>query len=179
MTFSGSPQDKICFGPFELDVVNRELRKRGNAVKLQPQQFVVLVLLARRAGQIVSRDEIHQHVWGTDTFVDFERGINFSINQIRAALGDDAGKPRFIETIPRRGYRFIHPIEVSGEPQYRLESSASAEPAGIPGFSSGGRVSSAMVKTAMASAADAGINQPTRGIRWKVRKWMISSSAVA
>jgi DNA-binding winged helix-turn-helix (wHTH) protein/TolB-like protein/Flp pilus assembly protein TadD len=102
-----TPPGLIRFGPFELDPVNRELRKNGISVKLQPQQFAVLLLLTERAGQIVSREEIHQRIWGNDTFVDFERGINFSINQIRAALGDNAAKPRFIETIPRRGYRFI------------------------------------------------------------------------
>jgi DNA-binding winged helix-turn-helix (wHTH) protein/dipeptidyl aminopeptidase/acylaminoacyl peptidase len=101
----------IRFGPFELDPANRELRKRGIPVKLQPQQFAVLLMLAQRAGQIVSRDEIHQHIWGTDTFVEFERGINFSINQIRAALGDSAESPQFIETLPRRGYRFIGELE--------------------------------------------------------------------
>src|ERR1700756_4886830 len=94
----------IRFGPFALDPTNRELRKRGP----------LLLLLVERAGQIVSREEIHQHIWGNDTFVDFERGINFSINQIRAALGDDADKPRYIETIPRRGYRFIAAIENDG-----------------------------------------------------------------
>ena len=101
------PPGLIRFGPFALDPNNRELRKRGYLVRLQPQQLAVLLLLTERAGQIVSREEIHQRIWGNDTFVDFERGINFSINQIRAALGDDADKPRFIETIPRRGYRFI------------------------------------------------------------------------
>jgi DNA-binding winged helix-turn-helix (wHTH) protein len=80
-------------------------------------------MLVQRAGQIVSRDEIHQQIWGTDTFVDFERSINFSINQIRAALGDDAARPRFIETIPRRGYRFLAAIE-NGQPG----DSASATP---------------------------------------------------
>src|ERR1700756_4634888 len=113
----GSPgiqPDLIRFGPFALDPTNRELRKRGSLVRLQPQQFAVLLLLTERAGQIVSREEIHQHIWGNDTFVDFERGINFSINQIRAALGDDAEKPRYIETIPRRGYRFIAAIENDG-----------------------------------------------------------------
>jgi Tol biopolymer transport system component/DNA-binding winged helix-turn-helix (wHTH) protein len=106
-----TPPGSIRFGPFALDPTNRELRKRGYLVRLQPQQIAVLLLLINRAGQIVSREEIHQHIWGNDTFVDFERGINFSINQIRAALGDDADKPRFIETIPRRGYRFIATIE--------------------------------------------------------------------
>ena len=110
----GSPEGKnglIQFGPFELDPDEQQLRKRGIPVRLQPQQFAVLWMLTRRAGQIVSRDEIHQHIWGTDTFVDFERGINFAINQIRAALGDHAEQPRFIETIPRRGYRFMAAIE--------------------------------------------------------------------
>src|ERR1700756_2767034 len=91
----------IRFGPFALDPTNRELRKRGP----------LLLLLVERAGQTVSREEIHQHIWGNDTFVDFERGINFSINQIRAALGDDADEPRFIETLPRRGYRFIAAVK--------------------------------------------------------------------
>jgi DNA-binding winged helix-turn-helix (wHTH) protein len=108
----GSPgiqPDTIRFGPFALDPINRELRKRGYLVKFQPQQFAVLLLLIERAGQIVSREEIHQHIWGNDTFVDFERGINFSINQIRAAPGDDADKPRYIETAPRK-----LPIPISG-----------------------------------------------------------------
>src|SRR6201986_188598 len=110
----------IRFGPFARDPTNRELRKRGSLVRLQLQHFAVLLLLVERAGQIVSREEIHQHIWGNDTFVDFERGINFSINQIRAALGDDADKPRFIETIPRRGYRFI--AATAFEPTTSLDS---------------------------------------------------------
>ena len=87
MASLGTPPGLIRFGPFALDPTSRELRKRGSLVKLQPQQFAVLLLLTERAGQIVSREEIHQRIWGNDTFVDFERGINFSINQIRAALG--------------------------------------------------------------------------------------------
>jgi DNA-binding winged helix-turn-helix (wHTH) protein len=110
MALLGSQRRIIRFGPFHLHPANRELFKSGNPVRLQPQQFAVLLFLVERAGQIVSREEIHQHIWGNDTFVDFERGINFAINQIRAALGDDAEKPRFIETIPRRGYRFIGEI---------------------------------------------------------------------
>jgi Tol biopolymer transport system component/DNA-binding winged helix-turn-helix (wHTH) protein len=126
MASLGTPPGLIRFGPFALDPTSRELRKRGYLVKLQPQQLAVLLLLAERAGQIVSREEIHQYIWGNDTFVDFERGINFSINQIRAALGDDADKPRYIETIPRRGYRFIATIE-SDEPQ-TADASASETP---------------------------------------------------
>ncbi len=97
----------LCFGPFQLDVAAGRLLKSGISIKLQPQPFRVLLLLIERAGQVVTRDEIQQCVWGNSTFVDFEHGINFSINQIRAALCDGAEKPRYIETIPRRGYRFI------------------------------------------------------------------------
>jgi Tol biopolymer transport system component/DNA-binding winged helix-turn-helix (wHTH) protein len=129
MASLGTPPGLIRFGPFALDPSNRELHKRGYLVKLQPQQFAVLLLLTKCAGQIVSREEIHRHIWGNETFVDFERGINFSINQIRAALGDDADKPRYIETIPRRGYRFIATIE-NDEPR-TADASASETP--MPG----------------------------------------------
>ena len=129
MAWLGTPPGLIRFGPFALDPTSRELRKHGSLVKLQPQQFAVLLLLTERAGQIVSREEIHQHIWGNDTFVDFERGINFSINQIRAALGDDADKPRYVETIPRRGYRFVAAIE-NDEP---LTTDASGSESPMPG----------------------------------------------
>src|ERR1700759_4861032 len=113
MASPGTKPGTIRFGAFELDAVNRELLKRGRPVKLQPQQFVVLELLVERAGQVVSREEIRQHIWDANTFVDFERAINFAINQIRAALGDDAEKPRFVETIPRLGYRFLCDVTVT------------------------------------------------------------------
>jgi hypothetical protein len=92
-----TPPGLIRFGPFALDPTSRELRKRRHLIRLQPQALAVLLLLTDGAGQVVSREEIHQDIWGNDTFVDFERGINFSINQIRAALGDDADKPRYVE----------------------------------------------------------------------------------
>jgi DNA-binding winged helix-turn-helix (wHTH) protein/Tol biopolymer transport system component len=101
----------IRFGPFELDPASRELRKRGNVVKLQPQHFAVLLMLVEHRGQVVSREEIRERVWDRDTFVDFERSINFAVSQIRAALKDDTESPRFIETLPKRGYRFIAVIE--------------------------------------------------------------------
>src|SRR3954465_11870144 len=120
---------QIHFGPFELDPDAEQLRKRGVSLKLQPKQFVLLFLLAQRAGEIVSRQEIQQRVWGGDTFVDFDRGINFCINQIRAALGDDADRPRYIETIPRRGYRFIANIEGNGKVEPDVSGSSAARPA--------------------------------------------------
>src|SRR5882724_8980136 len=102
---------KLTFGVFELDPSVGRLLKAGIPVKLPPQPFKVLLLLIDRPGQVVSREEIQRHLWGDSTFVDFERGINFSINQIRAALCDDAEKPRYVETLPRVGYRFIAPVE--------------------------------------------------------------------
>src|SRR5205823_639232 len=94
----------------ELDVRSGELRKNGTAVKLQVQPLKVLAFLVARAAQVVTRDEICQHVWGGQTFVDYEQGLNYCIRQIRAALGEGSGKTRYIETHPRRGYRFLLPV---------------------------------------------------------------------
>ena len=106
-----SDRNPFRFGAFELDPNSGELRKDGDPVKLPPQPFRVLTLLARRSGEVVRRDEIREQIWSEETFVDFDQGLNFCIRQIREALGDDAEAPRFIETLPRRGYRFLLPIE--------------------------------------------------------------------
>ena len=106
------------FGAFELNPRTGELRREGTLVKLQPQPFRVLALLVERAGDLVTRDELKKALWGDDTYVDFERGLNFCINQVRAALGDAADSPHFIQTLPRRGYRFIAGVS-SGSDQGR------------------------------------------------------------
>jgi TolB-like protein/tetratricopeptide (TPR) repeat protein len=98
------------FDGFELNIENAELLQNGRAVKLQLQPFKVLAFLVARAGHTVHRDEICRHVWAGDTFVDYEQGLNYCIRQIRAALGEDVAKPRYIETYPRRGYRFLSPV---------------------------------------------------------------------
>jgi DNA-binding winged helix-turn-helix (wHTH) protein len=103
----------LRFDSFELDTGSGELRRHGDRIKLPPQPFRVLELLVRRSGETLTRDEIREHVWCNDTFVDFEQGLNFCIRQIRDALGDTAFAPRFIETLPRRGYRFLLPVETS------------------------------------------------------------------
>ena len=103
---------RFRFGAFELDASSGELRKSGVPIKLRLQAVQVLLILAECAGQIVTREEIRRRLWSDDTFVDFERSINFCVNQIRAALGDDAEKPRYVETLTRRGYRFIAPVAV-------------------------------------------------------------------
>ena len=108
-----SPAPKMLrFSGFEVDLETKELRRRGRPVKLAPQAFRLLEFLASQAGQLVTREAIRQEIWSDGTFVDFEHGINKSVRQIRDALNDDADQPRFIETIPRRGYRFIAHLEI-------------------------------------------------------------------
>jgi TolB-like protein len=99
------------FGPFELDATSPELRKDGQPLRTPPQPLRVLALLVTHAGEIVSRAEIQHQIWGDDAHVDFELGLNYCMNRLRTALGDSAQNPRFIETIPRAGYRFIAPID--------------------------------------------------------------------
>ncbi len=106
----------LRFGAFELDLEGGELRKSGVLIHLPPQPLKVLALLARQAGQAITREEIRQQVWGDETFVDFEQGLNHCIKQIRTALGDDAEAPRYIQTLPRRGYRFLAPVEGAAAP---------------------------------------------------------------
>ena len=106
----------LRFGIFELDYRTGELRRGGVGVKLPPQPFKVLWLLASRPGEVVSREEIREALWGADTFVDFDSGLNFCINQIRRALHDSAESPRFIHTLPKRGYRFLATVEMVRPP---------------------------------------------------------------
>src|ERR1700719_5331993 len=103
----------IRFGISEVDLQAGELRKQGYKVKLQEQPFQVLVMLLEHPGEVVTREELQKKLWPADTFVDFERGLNRAINKLREALGDDADRPRFIETLPRRGYRFVAPVEIA------------------------------------------------------------------
>ena len=100
----------LRFGVFELNLDTEELRKEGIALKLGPQPFKVLAILAGRSGQIVSREEIRQEVWGDETYVDFEHGLNQCVKQIRTALNDNSSRPLYIETLPRKGYRFLAPV---------------------------------------------------------------------
>src|SRR6266567_1871206 len=100
----------LRFGVFEVDLRSRELRKQGVRIKLQEQPFHVLTVLLQRPGGVVTRDELRSQNWPADTFVDFDNSLNTAINKLREALGDSADSPRFIETLPRRGYRFIAPV---------------------------------------------------------------------
>src|SRR5271165_2823596 len=97
----------IRFGSFQANLVAGELRRNGTRVRMQEQPFQILALLLERAGEVVSREELQQRLWAADTFVDFDNGLNIAVKKLRVALGDDAETPRFIETVPRRGYRFM------------------------------------------------------------------------
>jgi DNA-binding winged helix-turn-helix (wHTH) protein len=100
----------VRFGIFEVDLQTGELNKNGIKVPLQGQPFHVCSLLLEHAGELVTLEELRQRVWPQDTFVDFEQALNTAIAKIRLALGDDADNPRFVRTLPRRGYRFIGPV---------------------------------------------------------------------
>src|SRR5687767_5768153 len=97
----------LRFGSFELDVRSRELRSGAGIVRLQEQPFEILRMMLERPGAVVTRDELRRRLWPEGTFVDFEHSLNAAVKRLRAALGDDADHPRFVETLPRRGYRFI------------------------------------------------------------------------
>jgi len=103
----------LRFGVFEVDLATGELRKKGARVRLQEQPFQVLSALLQNPGQIVTRDELRGKIWPADTFVDFDHSLNTAVNKIRESLGDSASSPRFVETLSRRGYRFIAPVEVN------------------------------------------------------------------
>jgi TolB-like protein/DNA-binding winged helix-turn-helix (wHTH) protein/Flp pilus assembly protein TadD len=109
------PAGRAHFGVFEVDLRSGELRKNGLRIKLQEQPFQVLAMLLERPRGLVTRDELHKRLWPADTFVDFDHGLNKAINKIREALGDSAENPRFVETVARRGYRFLAEVTVLSE----------------------------------------------------------------
>jgi DNA-binding winged helix-turn-helix (wHTH) protein len=121
------------FSVFEANVATGELRKSGMRVRLQDQPFAVLVVLLNRAGELVTREELRQQLWPADTFVDFDHSLNTAINKLRETLGDSATSPRFVETVARRGYRFIAPVQVveesRGENQQKIQTANTAPPA--------------------------------------------------
>lgn len=149
------------FDRFDLDADIGELRRDGLPVKLQPQPLKVLSLLVSHADRLVTRDALQSAIWPDGTFVDFQRGLNFCVAQIRGVLGDDAGAPRFIETVPRRGYRFVAPVQMIADARPRLiaadeAASASAAPASpAPVSASGSALASASAAATMSRAAAA------------------------
>src|ERR1019366_8116640 len=108
---SMSDPSLVRFGAFELDLRTGELRKHGIRLKLQDQPFQVLQALVERPGELVTREDLQRKIWADGTFVDFDQSLNRAVNKVREALGDTAENPRYIETMARRGYRFIAPVE--------------------------------------------------------------------
>lgn len=133
------------FGAFEINVQSGELRKYGTRLKLSGQPFQVLALLVERAGEVVTREELHSKLWGADTFVDFDHGVNNAVARIREVLNDSSDRPQYVETVPRRGYRFIAPVadarpitpsscaaEVKNNLPEEISSSVAMDPSGLP-----------------------------------------------
>lgn len=105
----------LRFGTFELDTASGELRNAGRTVKVPPQPFKLLVLMTANPGRLITRDEIRNALWDANTFIDFDQAVNFTVRQVREALNDDGDRAVYVQTVPKRGYRFIAPVD-SGEP---------------------------------------------------------------
>ena len=139
----------VAFGVYEANLRTGELRRSGLKVKLQEKPFQVLSILLERRGDLVTRDELRERLWPSDTFVDFDHGLNTAVNKLREVLGDSASNPRFIETLPRRGYRFI------GELRYANVDAPQAEPKSVePESTPNGVPSSAASSTAAVKEAE-------------------------
>ena len=128
MEFVAPGQKVARFGLYEADVRQRVLTKGGLKVRLQDQPFQVLALLLERPGELVTREEIRQKLWTADTYVAFDDGLNTAIKKLRSALSDTADNPRFIETVPRRGYRFVAPVTILPEPRLAIGNQRQTEP---------------------------------------------------
>jgi TolB-like protein/DNA-binding winged helix-turn-helix (wHTH) protein len=150
------------FGDFEADTRSGELRKNGSRVPLQEQPFQVLSVLLERPGELVRREELRQQVWPRDTFVEFDHALNTAVKKIRSALGDDANAPRYVETIPKRGYRFMAPVMTAGNfPASQVKETLNGGP--------GGRAHRWLPRTAAgkALAATVLVSVALLGMRWR------------
>jgi eukaryotic-like serine/threonine-protein kinase len=164
----GSTAPKLKFGPYLADLRAGELRKNGLKVRLQEKPLRVLALLAQRQGEVVTREELKSQLWPSDTFVDFETGLNTAVSKLRDALADDADQPHFIETIPRRGYRFLVPVEFA-EANAALD--APAERAGdAPKPSAPVAVAPTIAPSAAPTLAPASTVTEPRAL-WRVLAW--------
>src|ERR1700674_882049 len=114
MSLPSESQHKVSFGAFEVDLLTAELWTNGHKLTLQGQPFQILVVLLERPGELVTREELKKRLWTSGTFVDFEHNLNKAVNRLREALDDSAENPKFVETLPRRGYRWIGPVLQNG-----------------------------------------------------------------
>jgi DNA-binding winged helix-turn-helix (wHTH) protein/TolB-like protein len=141
--------DRLRFGIYDFSPSTGELRRDGTAVRLQAQPARVLAALLQRPGELVTRETLQAEVWGAGTHVDFDRGLNFCVAQVRAALGDSAEAPRYIETVPRQGYRFIAPVMGAAAP---ATAAPSSEPAAVRHTARGGILAAALAILVLVAA---------------------------
>lgn len=127
MSLKTLPAKTLRFGAFELELRAGELRKKGVHIRLQEQPLQVLIVLLQRPGGVISREELRSEIWTADTFVDFDNSLNTAVNKLREALGDSSDNPRFIETLPRRGYRFIAPVTSNGQKALNTGSASGSQ----------------------------------------------------
>src|SRR5947209_11605916 len=139
MSESRFAEAMVSFDVFQIDLQAGELRREGRRIKIQEQPFRVLFLLLERAGEVVTREELRETLWPADTFVDFDHGLNSAVARLREALRDSAEKPRFIETIAKRGYRFIAPL-VTAQPSVATTNSSCAEGETLIGTRGSGKI---------------------------------------
>jgi Tol biopolymer transport system component/DNA-binding winged helix-turn-helix (wHTH) protein len=165
---------RIRFGLYELDRDARELRKRGVLIRLQDQPFRVLAILTARPGEIVTREELQEQIWGKETFVDFDQSLNKAVNRIREALNDDANTPQYVETVPRRGYRFIASVEGRGKDDVPI-GQISADTSGAIGYGTT-KLELEPPQTVTTVATD--VATPSRAV-WRVAIVTIASILVA
>ncbi len=151
MESSHPPAEHIRFGPFEVDLRAGELHKNGAKLKLQEQPFQILRVLLENPGKVVTREELRKRIWPTDTFVDFDHGLYTAITKLREALHDSSERPRFVETLPRRGYRFVAPVSVEAQGKHSGET-VSSHPAAAAADSSSGAEQKAAISTLSKSA---------------------------
>jgi TolB-like protein/DNA-binding winged helix-turn-helix (wHTH) protein len=160
MDLSSSSSRIMRFGTFEADLKSCELRKHGLRLKLSEQPFQVLAILLEKPGEMITREELRKRLWPRDTFVDFDHGLNNAVMRLREVLGDSSENPRFIETLPRRGYRFIAPVESICASAFPVTEGSSQEPENLPGGAKQGqRVSAFRAETEQELVAAAGRNR--------------------
>ena len=159
--------DKVRFGVYELDREALELRKHGVRLRLQDQPLQVLTALVERPGEVVTREQLQQRIWGNDTFVDFEQSLNKAVNRLREALNDDPAQPRYVETVPRRGYRFVAPVTGSVS---TASQPATALPRADSELSKSGSHWSRSTRIAMLTIGSIAIIASLTALLWRSRK---------
>jgi DNA-binding winged helix-turn-helix (wHTH) protein len=159
------------FGSFEAKPRTQELSKNGTPLRLRGQPFAILELLLNRAGEVVTREEIKQKLWPADTFVDFEHGLNTSMKKLRQALCDSATEARYIETIPRLGYRFIAPVEATVEPKAKKPTAVETVSAVVAAPDSATTASEGHVSPAAGTRPRLHLFLAQRLWSWLVRRW--------